>query len=254
MIRSPFRATTRQPLPGDCPVTWAVIIANGLTFLLAFVGTGTLERALVFDSATFLQQPWTALTYPLVAGGQILWILLSAYVLWLFGGSLERSWGSRQYGVFLALVAVAAALGLWLGSVLTGREALLVGVSLPLAAIVVTWAAINPYESILAYFIIPIQARWLGVITLILIVFSFPFPLGIFALAGPAAALWFIRLGRYGQLLPHRGPSPRRAPRWREQDRPTLNPVALFRRWRQRRRFRRLVRTIGPEPPDQHVH
>jgi len=29
MIRSPFRATTtRPPLPGDCPVTWAVIIAN----------------------------------------------------------------------------------------------------------------------------------------------------------------------------------------------------------------------------------
>jgi membrane associated rhomboid family serine protease len=254
MIRSPFRSAARQPLPGDCPVTWALIIANGLTFLLAFVGAGFPEGELVFTTRTFLQQPWTALTYPLVAGGGIFWILLSAYVLWLFGGSLERAWGPRQYSVFLALVAVASALGLWLGSWLTGRQALLAGLGLPLAGIVVVWTAINPSEVLLAYFVFPMQARWLGLIVLGLTVLSFPFPLGIFALAGPVAALWFLRLGRYAQLLPRGGRSHSRGTRAREQDRLTLNPIVLFRRWRQRRRFRRLARTLEPEPPDQTVH
>ncbi|HVH31198.1 MAG TPA: rhomboid family intramembrane serine protease [bacterium] len=254
MVRSMYRPTARQPLPGDCPVTWALIIANGLTFLLDFIGSGSLESALVFYTGTVLQRPWTLLTYPLVAGGSIFWILLSAYILWLFGGSLERAWGSRQYAVFWALVAVTSALGLELGSTLTGRHVPLTGVGLPLASIVLVWATMNPSEVLLAYFVIPMQARWLGLIVLILTVFSFPFPLGIFALAGPAVAVWFLRWGRYGQLL-HRGGRPRsRGARAREQDRLTVNPVVWFRRWRQRRRFRRLVRTLGPDPPDQTVH
>lgn len=254
MVRSLYRPTARQPLPGDCPVTWALIIANGLTFLLGFMGSGFLETALVFATGTVRQQPWTLLTYPLVAGGYIFWVLLSAYILWLFGGSLERAWGSRQYAVFLALVAVTSALGLELGSMLTGRHALLAGVGLPLASIVVVWATMNPSEILLAYFVIPIQARWLGLIVLVFTVFSFSFPLGIFALAGPAAAVWFLRWGRYGQILPRQKRSPSRRAQAREQDRLSLNPIVWFRRWRQRRRFRRLVRTLGPDPPDQTVH
>ncbi len=254
MVRSLYRPTGRQPLPGDCPVTWALIIANGLTFLLGFIGSGSLQNALVFGTGTFLQQPWTLLTYPLVAGGQIIWVLLSAYILWLFGGSLERAWGSRQYVVFLALVTVTSALGIEVGSMLTGRYVLLAGVALPLASIVVIWATMNQSEVLLAYFVIPIQARWLGLIILVLTVFSFPPPLGIFALAGPAVAVWFLRWGRYGHLLPRGGRSPSRGARVREQDRRTVNPIVWFRRWRQRRRFRRLVRTLGPDSPDQRVH
>lgn len=255
MIRSPLSRTARQPLPGDCPVTWALIIANSLTFLLAYVGVGLLDGELVFTTSSFVQRPWTALTYPVIAGGQIFWILLSAYVLWLFGGSLERAWGPRQYGAFLTLVTIAPALGLWVGSVLTERGTVLFGLGLPLAAIIVTWTSINPSELLLAYFVIPIQARWLGVIVLVLTALSFPFALGIFALAGPAVGLWFLRLGRYGQLLPRRARSPARATRVREGERFTLNPIAALRRWRQRRRFRRLVRTLDPdEHPDQTVH
>ena len=137
---------------------------------------------------------------------------------------------------------------------LTGRYVLLAGVALPLASIVVIWATMNPSEVLLAYFVIPIQARWLGLIILVLTVFSFPPPLGIFALAGPAVAVWFLRWGRYGHLLPRGGRSPSRGARVREQDRRTVNPIVWFRRWRQRRRFRRLVRTLGPDSPDQRVH
>jgi hypothetical protein len=156
--------------------------------------------------------------------------------------------------VFLALVAVTSALGLELGSMLTGRHALLAGVGLPLASIVVVWATMNPSEILLAYFVIPIQARWLGLIVVVVTVFSFSFPLGIFALAGPGVAVWFLRWGRYGQILPRQKRTPSRRAQAREQDRLSINPVVWFRRWRQRRRFRHLVRTLGPDPPDQTVH
>jgi membrane associated rhomboid family serine protease len=228
-------------LPGDCPVTWALIGANVLTFLTSFLGFGGVWNSLVFTSGGFPSAPWTALTYPLVAGGQILWLLLGGYIFWLFGGSLERAWGRRDYLVFLALVAAAPAVAVWLGSAVAGRVVVLDGLWLPLAAATVAWATINPAERMLLYFVIPIEARWLGVLVVVLVVFSYPFPLGLFALAGCAAAWWYVRQGRYGVFrgrsgparAPSRGRGARRGMPW--------NPLAWIRRWRLRRQFRRVI-------------
>jgi hypothetical protein len=238
-------------LPGDCPVTWALIGANVLTFLTSFLGIGGVWNSLVFTSVGFPSAPWTALTYPLVAGGQILWLLLGGYIFWLFGGSLERAWGRRDYLVFLALVTAAPAVAMWLGGAVAGRMVALSGLWLPLAAGTVAWATINPAERMLLYFVIPIEARWLGVLVVVLVVFSYPFPIGLFALAGCAAAWWYVRQGRYG-VFRGRRPAPmtgagRRGPAWapsrgRGERRGTpWNPLAWIRRWRQRRQFRRLI-------------
>jgi hypothetical protein len=228
-------------LPGDCPVTWAIIAANVLTFLTGFLGSGGVWNSLVFTSVGFWSAPWTALTYPLVAGGQILWLLLGGYVFWLFGGSLERAWGRRGYLVFLALATAIPALALWVGGAVTGRMVVLNGLWLPLAASTVAWATINPGERMLLYFVIPIEARWLGILVAVLVVFSYPFPLGVFALTGCVAAWWYVRQGRYG-LFRGRQESAWEPARGRETRRGTpLNPVAWIRRWRLRRQFRRLI-------------
>lgn len=85
-----------------------------------------------------------------------------------------------------------------------------------------------------------VQARWLGVIVMLLVVFSFPFPLGIFALAGCGVAWWFVRDGRYRLTSVGRR---RSRTRWRlPEERRTLNPVRWFHRWRLRRRFMRLMK------------
>lgn len=245
-----MRGSTLRQFPGDCPLTWAVLGINVLTFLVAFVGEGGWWRDLVFRTLTFPAQPWTALTYPLVADGYILGLLLGGYVFWLFGGSLERGWGRRDYAVFLGLTAAATAVGVWLGSALTGGRAVLAGLWMPLAGIVVAWSTINPYERVLAYFVIPIQARWLAAVAATLVVFSFPFPLGIFALAGPAVAWWYARGGRF--FLAARSPKRAGPSRTRREKatRFTLNPVRLVQRWRQRRRLRRLWQEVDREKPD----
>lgn len=237
-----------RPLPGNCPLTWAVLGANALTFLIAFVGGGASWSWLVFRTFTFPAQPWTILTYPLVAGGHILWLLIGGYVFWLFGGSLERSWG-RDYPAFLGLTTAATALALWLGAGLLGRGVTLAGLWMPLAASVVAWTAINPSERMLLYFMIPMQARWLGVVVVILLIFSLPFPLGGFALAGPAVAWWYVRGGRFRLAGRLRRSAPHR-PMARETARPTMNPIRLVERWRQRRRFRRMLREAGLEKRD----
>ena len=230
-------------LPGNCPVTWVVVAANALTFVVIFIGGGQVWRPLIFHTAALTAAPWTVLTYPLVGGGGILWVLLGGYMLWLFGGSLERGWGARDYIAFLLLVSAATALGLWVGAILIGRDAVLAGLTMPLAAAAVAWSTINPRERLLLYFALPIEARWLGLGTLVLVVFSFSFPLGVFALAGSACAWWYVRRGRYAMLRPARArPTGARAVR-EHPGSPTLNPLALYRRWRLRRQFMRLMRS-----------
>jgi len=228
-------------LPGDCPVTWVVVGANALTFVITFVTRAVLWKPLVFSTATAAAAPWSVFTYPLVGSAGILWVLLGGYMLWLFGGSLERGWGARDYVVFLALTGATTALGLWVGAAVTGTGAVLAGLAMPLAGVVVAWSVINPRERLLLYFVLPIEARWLGIASVILAFFSFPFPLGLFALAGPAAAWWYVRRGRYALARP--SPSrPLRARPLREGAERTLNPLALYRRWRMKRQFMRLMR------------
>jgi len=218
-------------------VTWGILGANALTFVVAFV-SGVSWSGLAFYSPAFLLMPWTAFTYPLLAAGGVFWLLLGGYVLWLFGGSLERSWGWRDYIIFLLMVSGSTAVALWLASALLGRGAVLAGFGMPLAAITVAWAAINPSERVLLYFVLPLEARWLGILAAVFVVISFPFPLGVFALAGCGVAVWYVRQGRY---LLVRASGPRRHP-----ERPgrsvVLNPIAWYRRWRLKRQFMRLVK------------
>lgn len=232
-------------LPGACPITWAVIGANLLTFLASFVRVASIW-SLAFDAAVFPARPWTAFTYPLLAPENVISLLLSAYVFWLFGGSLERSWGSRDYLVFLLLIAIAPAFALWLAFLLTGQSLVLAGLWVPASATTVAWAAINPYERLLIYFVIPLEARWLGVLAAAMVFFSFPFPYGVFALAGCAIALWYARGGKYRFWGPSRGglgPSgPPARPRTR---RFTLNPIEAIQRWRRKRQFARLLKRSG---------
>jgi hypothetical protein len=241
-------ARSLTQLPGSCPITWCVIVANAATFVLAFVGAGGFWGALVFHTSILATAPWTILTYPLIGAGGILWVLVGGYMMWLFGGSLERAWGRVDYLRFLVLVTAATALGLWLGAALLAQSATLAGLALPLAAATVAWAAINPSERLLLYFVLPIEARWLAVGTTVLVFFSFRFPLGLFALAGCASAWWYVRRGRFMFTGGSRRRPARQAP---ERERATtLNPLAAYRRWRLKRRFARLTRMIQESGPD----
>jgi membrane associated rhomboid family serine protease len=231
-------------LPGACPITWAVIGVNLLTFLAAFVRVGYMEGNFAFDAAGFLARPWTAVTYLLVAPENLLSLLLSAYVFWLFSGSLERSWGSRDYLVFLLLITAAPALALWVALLLTGVNLQLIGLWLPVSATVVAWATINPHERVMLYFVIPLEARWLALLAGVLVFFNVRFPFGIFALAGCGVAWWYAQGGKYRLWALGRGTTSSPKPRLRTR-RFTLNPLDALQRWRRKRQFARLLKRSG---------
>ena len=96
---------------------------------------------------------------------------------------------------------------------------------------------------------------WTG--AAVLVFFSFAFPLGFFALGGCAFAWWYVRAGRYALSGGRITGRSRRARgidrRMMAERRTTLNPLALYRRWRLKRQFTRLMRGSTPRD-DETIH
>lgn len=228
MSIGPFSLRWWASLPGGCPVTWGLIAANAVTFLGSFLG---FPLPLAFFSPAFPARPWTALTYALDGSGSVLSLLLSSYALWLFGGSLERAWLVRDYLQFLLFTTPTPALVLWVVQFLDGRGLELSGPWLVVAACAVAWSVIHPRERLWVYFAIPVEGRWMGWLAAALVFFSFPFPLGLFSLAGCGVAWWYASGGRYRS----RGSLGARLP----------DLWGAYRRWRRKREFRRLMRRSG---------
>ncbi|MBM3449606.1 MAG: hypothetical protein FJX78_01200 [Armatimonadetes bacterium] len=166
-------------------------------------------------------------------------------MLWLFGGSLERGWRVRGYLPFLLLVTASSWIALWAGSAALGRSISLAGLWLPLSGIVYAWTLINQRQRILVYMALPVEARWLGVVPLVLLFFGFPFPRGAFALAGCGVAAVYVRWLRFGLLdwvrpTAHRG----RASDVRRERGPA-NPIIRFQRRQRKRKFVCLMERSG---------
>ena len=239
------------------PLTISLIVIKFLMMALSSFGV-PLAMFFVFVAPQSWQQPWRALTYPFVAF-DIMEVLFSGIALYFFAGSLERSWGTKTFAIFLAAISVATALGLTLGTVLSGG-AINADSWLIVAAIVVAWGTINKFESVLLWFF-PVQGRWLAVIDVAIIFFTyvvrFSFWMAICALAGCAAsylwvsnrvwydvAYWTLRKRPKNNRPPNSAPRPQLAKTKRRHDDDfswrDLNPFERIARAKRKKQFERL--------------
>ncbi len=239
----------------DIPVTKAVLLLMVVSFLGQFLTRGMLTGWLAFDP----RSPWALIaliTYPLSLGPDIISLLINGYVFFMFAGSLERSWGTRRFVIFL-LLANLAALVVWeLGILLVFRTlAPVFGPWFMLSSVVVAWAWLNHEQTILFFFVLPMQAKWLAWITIVMLFFGIPmlyqisgpeiFLLGFFALGGVGATWLYSRWQRQWGWIPRRP---------REAKRPAPPPthrrvtildrlLAPYREWQRRRNVTRLRKT-----------
>lgn len=229
------------------PLTIALIAINFLTMALV---TFRLPVAsyFCFLAPSSLQYPWTFLTYPLVSL-EVIGCLF--YSLWLYfiGGSLERGWGTRFYGMYFFLMALISAAGLMLGSLILKVEVF--GENwLAISAVTLAWCMLNPNEVIRFNFFIPIKAKWLALLEVIIIFFTYAriHPLmGFFALSGCAASYAWVRYRPWAEMGHY---TVRRKPRTPKSVRPKddrftlrdLNPIERIARARRKKQFERLMK------------
>lgn len=191
------------------PVTKLLVADTVLLYLFAMVTNGTAvfdatRRALAFGCPQWLVQPWTLVTYPLMTLGDPFSILFSCLMLWWFGGSLERAWSSRVYAWFFGIISVIIAVSLSIPSLLLRIPVDLSGVWMPLSAVTVAWAALNPEQEILLFFVLPVRAKYVGWATAAVVAGSYawspayprPYNLifALFSLGGCVAAWRYVHL------------------------------------------------------------
>ncbi len=147
----------------DTPAVFALLAIFAVLFLIGFVGMGALLSALAwFITPAWFggMRLWQPFTFPLVHS-DFMGLLVDALVLFFFGGSLERAWGAQRFLLFFFLSGIIAGTTVLVLSLLTGAGALFIGMVGIFVALVVAFAALDPYATV--YLIIfPLQARWLA--------------------------------------------------------------------------------------------
>ena len=183
---------------GGTPLTIAILAVHVAMFFVTLGFHSAIGAYLAFYTQDALLHPWTVLTWPLAGvDTSPLSLLFSIGWFYLFSGSLERAWGTRDYALFFAAMAGLSAFGLWIGSALIGPAAVagLWAISGPLA---VAWSVINRREQIGIFFVM-VPAPLVGALGAVMLwYYAGAGAIGLFALVSCAAAYWYASQGRQG--------------------------------------------------------
>jgi membrane associated rhomboid family serine protease len=144
-------------------VKW-LIIANVIAFLLQRIGVllGGVDYVGVFfglnRTLVFRGMIWQPVTY-MFLHGNLLHILINMFVLWMFGTSLEATWGPKSFLRYYFLTGIGAGLLSLVADIITGSTIPTVGASGAIFGLLVAFGMVFPDRIILAFFIVPMRAK-----------------------------------------------------------------------------------------------
>lgn len=179
------------------PWVQRLLIANIAMFFVQLAAPSLMEP-LVFVPMLVLSQPWTLVTYMFLHGG-FTHLLFNMIGLFFFGPRIESRLGSQR---FVTLYVVSGITGALLSFVFAPAAGV-IGASAGIFGIMLAFAHFWPREQIYIWGVLPIEARWLVVITTMLALWSgFTGSRGGAAdfahLGGYVGAYLYLRLIRWG--------------------------------------------------------
>lgn len=139
----------------------------GVFILELLPGLRSAVGFLYFDRALILKgQIWRLITFVfLPPSGSLFFILLSLYFYYFLGTSLEEHWGSARFNIYYGL----GVLGNIIAGFITGTNTnQYLNLSLLLA-----FAVLYPDLQFMLFFVIPVKAKWIGLIDGALLIVMF---------------------------------------------------------------------------------
>jgi membrane associated rhomboid family serine protease len=173
---------------GGASDLWAIkylLIANIAVFLLQVftkdeliwarfrVVHGGLTEWLALNAGNLYPQfqLWRLVTYGF-CHSTLMHIAFNLFILWMFGRTIEPIYGSREFLSFFLVGVVISGLGHVAFQLVTGHQAGVVGASGGVMAVVFLTAMHYPRMTVLLFFVIPMQLRWLAVLYAVADVFG----------------------------------------------------------------------------------
>jgi membrane associated rhomboid family serine protease len=132
-------ATDAGTIAARAPFVRAVVVSSLALFFvqLTLLAPSDVEAALGFASGNLGRRWWTIVSFPFVHS-KLLPLAINVGVLALFGGYLERRWGTAEYARYFAICA----LGAWVASVATAPPGIILsGAAAPAIGTLLAFAA-----------------------------------------------------------------------------------------------------------------
>ncbi|MDE6389066.1 MAG: rhomboid family intramembrane serine protease [Lachnospiraceae bacterium] len=164
-------------------LSFVLILCYAVGYLLQLIDPswGLLSYLMLDPYAILHGQVWRLVTWVMVPppSGNLLFTLIMLYFYCSIGTTLERTWGTYRYNVYLFQGMLFTVLGSFL---LLGYQYLFHSGSIAVfyfstyyinMSIFLAFAATFPDVQVLLMFIIPIKVKWLGIIYAVMVLFDF---------------------------------------------------------------------------------
>lgn len=148
------------------PWVQRLVFANIGAFFVQMLAPA-LAEPLVFVPLFVLSRPWAIVTY-MFLHGSVMHILFNMIALFFFGPRVETRLGSRRFITLYLLSGITGALL----SALFAPYAAVIGASAAVFGVMLAFAWFWPRDQIMIWGILPVEARWLVVITTALALYS----------------------------------------------------------------------------------
>lgn len=116
---------------------------------------------------------WQLVTYLFAYGAgsgiTVFWLIglaMYMYILWVMGSNIVERVGKKPFLRFYLTSGILAGLGAVLFVPLLKQGMVFAGPAPAILAVLVAWTMLNPSSTLLLFFVLPIQAKWLTVIVL----------------------------------------------------------------------------------------
>lgn len=160
------------------PVIKMLLISNIAIFIVQFL----LGNDVVFgnilakyfylwpiSSGYFL--PWQLVTYMFLHGG-FSHLLFNMFALWMFGMDIENLWGTKKFLIYYFLCGIGAGVANLFIAPLLGQAGPTIGASGAIYGILVAFGFLFPDRPIYLYFFVPIKAKYLVLIYMVIEFYS----------------------------------------------------------------------------------
>jgi membrane associated rhomboid family serine protease len=162
-------------LPRLTPAVKVLLVSNAVLFLLIGltvqfvpdIGIPLYRNLALSVPALQALKLWTLLSYAFVHSlDDVFHLLFNMLLLYFFGPTLERRWGTRQFTLFYAVGALSGGMVFAAFNALIGSPTSVVGASAAVLALVVAWGFLFPKMPIYFFGLVPLKGYQLIAITI----------------------------------------------------------------------------------------
>lgn len=148
-------------------ITLYIVFLQSLAYVLGMVRPNLFERMLFIPELVAAGEWWRVISFVLIPPAtNPIFLLFALYLFWLMGTALEAHWGTFRYNLYLLIAYVATIAAGLVVYYAGGAVADEVGTNSYIGgSVFLAFAWLYPNFTIMLFFILPVQIKWLALLT-----------------------------------------------------------------------------------------